>query len=379
MVKSLTACILALAVLVVVPVSSVWAVEDGAVGAKPAYPKADNARTKSIFIYTLKLGETASDGVKVVNTGSKTKSVHLYPVDGVLASGGTFSCAQEVEPRKDVGAWLKLSDEHVVVPGNGSVTVPFTVTVPAQADVGEHNGCVAIQEEDQKSATTGNGVALTFRTAIRVAVTIPGKIVKSLDFIGVTASKNEAGSVVVVPTIRNTGNVSLDTQLKTELSPIFGTAVSQDNGSYPILPRSTASWNLEIKSPFWGGLYRAKVTAAYNADPAAGIGAKNPDLKTLSSKSSLVVITPKPLAAAVEAAVVLALAAAVWWLLRRQRRSRHVRSKWRTYTVKEHDTIVKIAQHHGVAWKQLASANKLKAPYHIEAGQELKVPPKKEV
>jgi hypothetical protein len=257
--------------------------------------------------------------------------------------------------------------------------VPFSVKLPDVVDVGEHDGCIAIQEENQSSKSAGNGVALTFRTALRVAITVPGKIVKSLEFEGIKTSTSGKGTVVVTPTIQNTGNVSLDTKLRTELVPILGVSVTQDNGSYPILPRSKASWNLELKQPFWGGIYKARVQASYNADPNDGIGDTSGKTKTIASESSFVFVAPKPLALIIELAVIAAIAAAVYALYRRAKHTSHVRTSWHKYTVKDHDTIIKIAKHHDIGWKRLATANKLKAPYHLEPGQELKVPPKKGV
>jgi hypothetical protein len=375
MVKSLTAFVLALATLVLIPASTVLAADSGSVGGKPANPKADNPRSKSIFIYDLKAGQSASDGVRVVNTGSKAKSVHLYPVDGLLASGGSFSCKQEVEDRADVGAWIKLQSEHITVPGNSDVVVPFNVTLPSRVDVGEHDGCIAIQEEGQKSSTSGNGVALTFRTAIRVAVTVPGKITKSLQFESIKTGSAEGGNVVITPTIRNTGNVSLDTRLKSELTPILGVRTSQDNGSYPILPRSKASWNLELKRPFWGGLYKAKVSATYSTYPTSGLGVSKGAMKTISSTSGLLFVAPAPAALGIELLILALVAAGIAYLLRRRMHHRQVRRHWQSYTVKDGDTINKVAHRFDVSWKRLAKANKLRAPYTLESGRQLRVPP----
>jgi hypothetical protein len=208
-----------------------------------------------------------------------------------------------------------------------------------------------------------------------VAVTVPGKIIKSLDFKSVKTGSITDKSVVVTPTIRNTGNVSLDTKLKTELVPVLGTKVTEDNGSYPILPRSSASWNLEVKRPFWGGLYKARVSATYNADPAAGIGDKNDDPKTITRTSSLVFIAPATGALVIELLVLLLIIVAAGWLLRGRMHHRHVRRHWQSYSVKDGDTINSIANRFGVSWKRLAKANKLRAPYTLETGRRLRVPP----
>lgn len=356
-------------------IGTVGAVEYGGVGGRPANPQADNPRSKSIFIYTLKAGQSANDGVRVINNTPKTRNIKVYAVDAVLASGGTFSCAQAVESPKGVGSWVKLASSVVTVKPNSNVTVPFTVTVPAKVDVGEHDGCIAIQDASQSNTSDKSGVVLSFRSAIRMAVTVPGKIVKKLNVLSVTTQSGSNNTVVITPTVRNDGNVSLDTVVRSSLRPLVGGSTTDTTGSYPILPRSTASWNLEIKRPFWGGLYRATVSATFNSDPASSLGSKKGAQATVRKSSQLLFVAPAPLALVVELLVLLAIILVLAWVVRRRWQHRHVRTRWGAYTAKEGDTLTAVAASHHVSWKQLARANKLRAPYHLEAGQRLRVPP----
>jgi nucleoid-associated protein YgaU len=373
--KFLTASVLVVAGLLMFALPPVYAVDYGGVGGKPAHPVPGNSRTQSIFIYTLKAGQTKSDGIRIVNNTSKSQTIDVYPTDSQLASGGNFTCAQRVEPRKDVGGWIKLSNNQVKVPSNDNVVIPFTITAPASPSVGEHDGCIAIQTADQNKTTAKSGVVLSFRSAIRVAVTIPGKIVKALAIKNIKTSTDD-NDVIVTPTLHNTGNVSLDTKVKVSLDG-FGFGAVDNGGNYPVLPKSEASWNFTIKKPFWGGWYRATITATYNSTPSSGIGVSKGVDKTLVKKSGVFFVTPAPAAIAIYALIILVLIGLVWWYLRGRMRKKHIKVKWRTYKVKENDTIVKVAKQHDVAWKRLAAANKLKAPYHLEPGQELRVPPHK--
>ncbi len=361
------------AVLLVQPVA---AVEYGGIGGVPANPRKDNERSKSIFIYTLKQSAQKNDAIKLVNNTDSTHTLAVYPVDAVLASGGAFTCAQRADQPSDVGSWISLSSTTVTLAANETKTVPFTITVPNKADVGEHNGCIAIED---KTATAPqqeqSGVVLGFRSAIRVAITIPGNIVKSLALSTVGIEHLQNGNVLVKPAATNKGNVSLDTDLTTYLRPVLGVSSTTKNGSYPVLPSSTASWNFEIESPFWGGWYRADVAATYNNDPTAGIGSKDTSSRTVSKQSSVFFVAPQPLALVIELAVILLLLLLLWALLRRAKHRSHVRRHWQTYTVVDGDNINKIATKTDVGWKKIAKANKLKAPYHLEPGQTLKIPP----
>jgi hypothetical protein len=356
-------------------VGSAKAVEYGGVGGRPAQPRADNPRSKSIFIYTLKAGQSTSDGVRIVNNTPKTRTISVYPVDAVLASGGTFSCAQAAEQAKDVGSWITLSKNTVTVKANSNVVVPFTVTVPLKVDVGEHDGCIAIQEASQANASDKSGVVLSFRSAIRMAVTIPGKIVKKLSITNISTQPGNNNTVVITPAVRNEGNVSLDTTIRSSLQPLVGVGSVDTTGTYPILPRSSASWNLELKRPFWGGWYRATVAATYNSDPASSLGSKNGMRTTVRKTSHVLFVAPAPLALVIELLIILVIIGLIAWVLRRRRQYHHVRTRWSNYKVNDGDTIMVVARRHHVSWKRLARANKLRAPYHLEAGQTLRVPP----
>ncbi len=372
-VKLFTATI-GLLLLIASPVAS--AVEYGGVGGAPANPLASNPRTKSIFVYSLKPQQQVSDGIKIYNTTNKQRTISVYAVDSVLASGGAFSCAQQADPKLDVGNWIQLASNQVVLQANSSQVIPFTITAPKTADAGEHDGCITIQDTSMTASTSAtNGVVLGFRSAIRVVVTIPGKIVKQLSISGVDISKLKDGSYLVTSIGRNGGNVSLDTDVQVQLINILGGKVAHSGGTYPILAHSSARWDFSFKRQSWGGWYRATTTATYNSDPASGLGQNNGDKKTVKLSSAAVYMAPSGLALLAELFGVLLIVSAVVLQVRRYKQRRHIAQVWQEYTVKNHETIQELAKRHNVSWKAIAKANKLSPPYHLEKGQKLQLPP----
>jgi hypothetical protein len=375
--KKLSLLAVALVSVTLLSTSIVSAVEYGGVGGRPANPRSDNPRTQSIFVYTARGGETINDGVRVVNDTDKTRTVAVGAVDSILSSGGAFSCRQEVEQKSDVGSWVKLSSKQVEVPAQNSVIVPFVLTVPKDASPGEHDGCITIQDASMTTTPTGtNGVVLGFRSGIRISLTIPGKIVKHLSLTGVEVNGPTNGNYVISPSLKNDGNVSLDALVKTQLSSLFGNAASSAEGTYPVLPHSTATLNFEVNRPFWGGLYHAKAVAKYNSNVKAELGSTKATDKTVSLASGYVWVSPSPWAVVIYVVCLALIAAAAYYLYRRTHHARHVRTHWRTYRVAEGDSIKQLADRFGVSWKRLATANKLKAPYDLRTGEIIKVPPK---
>lgn len=98
---------------------------------------------------------------------------------------------------------------------------------------------------------------------------------------------------------------------------------------------------------------------------------------SVSKSSAYVFIDPSPLALVIEILLLVGLMLLAAYLIRKFLHRRHVRNHWKHYTVQEGDSLQKIAKHYDVSWKRLATANKVKAPYHLEVGSKLKVPPKK--
>ena len=207
--------------------SFVWAADFGGVGGKPAHPDPENALSAQWFIYNLAPGESVEDELLVRNTTNEEVTVKLYPADYVQSTDGGFALEQEVEPKDEVGAWIKLSEELVTLPAMSEATVAFTLTVPndPSLDVGEHMGGILIQEVDQSDNGMG-GLQLLVRTGVRVYVTLPGAVVDDIKISGfdVTIDRDTRKGVVAT-SVTNEGTVSKAVTVKTDIEhvyPIFG-------------------------------------------------------------------------------------------------------------------------------------------------------------
>lgn len=362
--------LLIMGVLLLAPVA--YAAENSGIGGKPANPRADNPRTESIFVYELSPGQSTTDAVEIYNNTDEQKAISVYATDSVISSGGAFACAQAADKIQDVGGWIKLQKTTVSLLPGRSEKVPFTVQVPDYAEPGEHNGCIAIQEANVDPASVGNGIALSFRSAIRVAITVPGEIQKELT-IRDAQLRNKSDKLVGTILLRNNGNVSLDTAVTADLQNFFGTTVQSVSGTYPALPKTITELNFEYKKPYWGGLYRLNTTAAYNANIQETLG-EGKIGQTVQKASSFVYVTPAPLALAIELAVLIGVLGLLLYLVQRYFLQPLAVKGYVDYKIKKGDDIQTIAAQAGVNWKHLAKVNKLKAPYALQKGQLLKIP-----
>ena len=348
----------------------------GTVGGSPAYPREDNPRTPSIFIHELEPCEQATDGVEVSNTTDDTATVGLFAVDGRVASGGSFACAQNEEDRDRAGAWLELEQDEITLEPNQTEVVDFTITVPEDATPGENNACIAIQQIDDDPDITSGGIALRTRSAIRVALTVPGDLEKELAFTDVKLkAEQDQDEATISTSLRNNGNVSLDTDIEVDFRNLLW---SRDvvGGTFPILAGSDTERNFSTENPFWGGFYQLNASATYVPDPQAGIGEEG-DTETIT-ETAWVFVRPQPLALAIEVAILVVLMSVSYYFIR----PRRLRSKWQaageTYTVSKGDHLHDIADDYDVNWRTLASVNRIKPPYRVKAKQKLIVPPNKQ-
>jgi hypothetical protein len=287
-------CVFGLAAGILLP-TNIFAVENRSIGGNPAYPKAGNPRTQSIFIHTGGPGALLVDGVEVVNNASEAKTIVLYSADYVRSSDGAFACGQKGNVQTKVGAWVRLAETETRLEKNSSKIVGFNIQLPTNIEPGEHNGCIVIEEKNPVPVNGGSGIGLTFRSAIRIAITVPGAIVKGLnikDFRYMTEEANPDKQRIEA-IIENTGNVSLDTNTRIQLVDLFGKERTLLTGVYPILSQNTQTLNAAIPDDIWFGYYHASLKATYDQNSNNVLGVtSNASLNSLDANEVWFVIWP---------------------------------------------------------------------------------------
>lgn len=365
---------LAVGLLAILPASAL-AVDYGGVGGRPANPVAGNARTQSIFVYDLDLGGVKNDGVRVFNNTAEQRTVAIEAVDSVASSDGGFACAQAVDPKQDVGSWVTVSAKTVVLKPRSSSVVPFQLKVPESADAGEHDGCITIQDVSSNAQTQrSGGVVLGFRSALRMVVTIPGELSRRLEFAGLDVARSSEGRTVIIrPRLKNVGNVSADTKLSVVASTVFNRKTYTNGGTYPVLPRTTGSWNYEFKPSIFGGWYSISAQASYASDATQDVG-KDGAQTIVKSGVRTIFIAPDATGSTIIFGGIGLVAVFAWLWHNRRRRIKLLRIGAIDHVVKKSDTIQSVSEKHGVSWKAVAQINSIKAPYVLDAGATLKIP-----
>lgn len=299
------------------------------IGISPANDKG-KPDGRSRFTYQAKPGQTLTDHVRVTNTGSSKIEVTLYAADAYNDENGDFALADGSEKKTGASAWVTFDGRPklgLTLKRGESKTVPFTVTIPADAGPGDHPAGVIA------SAVTSGQVTVERRIANRMYVRVSGDLQPILtitSFSGVYHSGLNPldGSISVTATITNSGNVALEGATTLTASTWFGAAIGRTSRAElpEILPGSTTTVNYEITGVPQVGFASVRMLLQ------GGISGDAPD------PGPLPVIQRDLLIAAIPWAIVavLLLGGVVWLVLwlRRRREDRYAR-EWMAHTEAE--------------------------------------------
>src|SRR3989344_2401718 len=353
----------------------------GGVGGYPANPDPSIKYSDSWFIYSLDLGESKDDALLVFNTSDEAHAVKLYPVDSIPSNQGNFALEAEDAPREGIGAWIKLSEALITLEPGESREVPFTITIPQDADVGEHSGGIIIQKSKVGEVSGSSGASIVTRVGIRVYETVPGEILKEIEVVDfnvqLVPSQNQKPSYDITLIALNKGNVSLKPKANLEISGW---------GKIKYFPRSNFNYQEGIVIDFkdltdfftgetlskdWQLLRDQKVTTRWQwPQPEFGrftfqaklIYEGNDGEKTLASKAITIWVIPWT-----ELSVIGGIFALIILLIILKKLFSKTK-KWRPYKTQKGDQLAALAQAAGVNWKKVSKVNKLKTPL-LKEGQ----------
>jgi len=284
---------------------------------------------RSFLAITAPPGAVIYDSVAVVNQSDAPLDLALYSEDAQNAPDGTIGLPDRTSIPTDAGAWIAVGASTVTVPpqssaGIGYTVVPITLTIPADAEPGDHVGGVVTSLTAQGTATGADQAAtvnLEQRVGLRVYVTVDGPVAPGLVITDVTAIYHQAdllgfagaGSATVTYTLTNTGNRRMSVLATSTASGPFGLAEVSAAGTQidDLLPKASVSETVELTGVWPFVVDTVTVTASATAS-VAGI---DPGLVTPTATTRMWAVPWAYLGT-------LVLLAAGWWWLRRRRQRR---------------------------------------------------------
>jgi hypothetical protein len=213
----------------------------------------DFGDNRTSFSYNVNPGGKVEDTLVVANHGKSPLALGVYTADGYTTESGQFDLVTRDAKSVGVGSWVRAARDSVTVPPGKSVSVPFTVSVPANATPGDHAGGIITSLVQASDTETIN---VDRRLGIRIKLRVGGDLKPTMaienlhvDYTG-SANPFAKGSATITYTIHNTGNAILSAQPTAAVSGPFGLFKTQAKAAEGEVPQSLLpgeSWKMTAK------------------------------------------------------------------------------------------------------------------------------------
>lgn len=227
--------------------------------ASPVDPDAPNGG--QWFAVEGKPGETVAVVAQVANRADVEQSVRLYLTDLSVADDR----ATVGEPGVGVGGWGAFDQPDLRLGPRSVERATFRMTVPADAEPGDHIGAVVAESG---AAGGPGGVGVVKRVAARLYVTVPGEAAASVEIDELETRVDRAllpRAVMVTFLVRNTGKVRVDASVEVNGRAVDGPAV--------VMSRSAEGYEARVPLSVWGGTksidVRVRTTTRSGEGPTA--------------------------------------------------------------------------------------------------------------
>ena len=185
---------------------------------------------RSSLQHALDPGESITEHIAVHNLGDREETFRLTAADGFTTPAGRFDMLAAEEESTDAGTWIDIVDEVTVGAGESAV-VPLTITVPEQAEPGDHPAGVAASVLRGRDAGEGTSLGVESRVGVKVTTRVTGELAPAVG-VGAVSSRYEGswnplrpGRVTTTFEVTNEGN--------TRLSPAGEVAAGTGEAVFP--------------------------------------------------------------------------------------------------------------------------------------------------
>jgi len=175
----------------------------------------NGASARPDLSYELQPGAVQQDAVTLFNFGNVQMDFRVYATDAFTTTDGQFSALAGDQQPVDVGSWVDLAQERVTVAPGKQVTIPFTITVPPDANPGDHAGAILASSSTDDPTSPSDEVVIDRRTGTRLYLRVAGDLRPELTVTSVEAEYDQrflnpfGGTMSVTYRVENRGNVRM--------------------------------------------------------------------------------------------------------------------------------------------------------------------------
>lgn len=186
-------------------------------------------------------GENADEQAAVRNLSDRTVTFRIDAADGYFTDKGRFNMLPSDQESVDAGTWITAPETVTVEPGAVGI-VPFSVTVPDNAEPGDHAAGIAASLVSVGADAGGSSVGVESRIGFRVMTRVTGDVAPSVAVEDIASDYRLSwnpfapGSLSVDAEIVNTGNVRLLLDGTVSAQGAFAPLVAEDAAAQELLP-----------------------------------------------------------------------------------------------------------------------------------------------
>ncbi|MCJ1702617.1 MULTISPECIES: WxL protein peptidoglycan domain-containing protein [unclassified Rathayibacter] len=215
-------------------------------------PATDGAVDKRSWVeLDLDPGATAEEQAAVRNLSDQTVTFRIDAADGYFTDKGRFNMLPSDQESVDAGTWITAPETVTVEPG-GTGIVPFTVTVPDDAEPGDHAAGLAASLVSVGTDVGGSSVGVESRIGFRVMTRVTGDVAPAVAVENLTGDYRlswnpfQPGSLTVTADIVNTGNVRLLLDGSATAQGASAPLVAADAAQQELLPGDRRAVTLQL-------------------------------------------------------------------------------------------------------------------------------------
>ncbi|NQX26215.1 DUF916 domain-containing protein [Microbacteriaceae bacterium VKM Ac-2854] len=235
--------------------------------------------TRANFDYAVDPGTSVTDAITVRNDGATALALRIYPADAFTTREGNIDVLTSGTASADAGTWIALGTSTLTLDPGEAQSVPFTVTVPADARPGDHPaGIVTSLVTDDAAAQ----VQVDRRLGSRMQIRVSGELVPAVEVsdpqVSFSGSWNPlaVGFVSVGYTLQNTGNTRVTAIADAVVAGPFG--IVPVNSAPVQLPEVLPGSTIDVSERLDGIGALLWLTGAVQVQPSSvGFGAATLD------------------------------------------------------------------------------------------------------
>ena len=269
------------------------------------------------FTITAVPGQVIQDAIRVRVLGSTPIAFQVYASDAFVTDSGGFDLLAGDKPPTDVGSWVELESQTILVEPGTSQDIPFTLTIPPDATPGDHAGGIVTSITSVATGQGGVPVRVERRLGTRIYLRVDGPIDPRLEIRNLEASFDGAwnptgrGTVRVGYVVANPGNVRLKAGQSVTVDGLIGDKHLEPEDLPELLPGSELKVSHRIEGVPASG--RLKVEVALTPYPAAEGETLDPGPPPVRQSAAVFALAW----ALLILLAVLAAGSAFWWRLRK--------------------------------------------------------------